>query len=81
MLKFLIGLGIGAGVGLLVAPCSGEDARQWLRDSTGQNVKRLRRQGRRWLFEAQDALDKSQDTVSKVFKNSKNALDEVAARL
>ena len=81
MLKFLIGVGIGVGVGLLVAPCSGEHAREWLVDTAGQNLKRVRRQGRRWLFEAQDALDKSQDTVNRVLKNSKSALDVVAARL
>jgi gas vesicle protein len=78
---FLIGLGIGVSIGLLVAPCSGEETRQWLTGTAEDNVKRLRKQGRRWVYQAQDALDRSQDTVSKVLKNSKSALGTVAAVL
>jgi gas vesicle protein len=78
---FLVGLGIGVGIGLLIAPLSGEETREWLTETAEDKVKHLRRQGRRWLFQAQDALDRSQDTVSKVLKNSRSALDSVAARL
>lgn len=78
---FLVGLGIGVGLGFLFAPCSGEEAREWITGTAGDQVKRLRRQSRRWVFQAQDALDRSQDTVSKVLKNSRSALDSVASRL
>ena len=81
MKTFLIGLGIGVSIGLLLAPCAGEDARAWLTETAEDRVKRLRRQGRRWVFQAQDALDRGQDTVSKVLKNGKTALDSVAAVL
>lgn len=81
MKNFLIGLGIGVGLGLLFAPLSGDETREWIADTAQGNVRRLRRQSRRWLFQAQDALDKSQDTVSKVLKTSKTALDTVASRL
>jgi gas vesicle protein len=79
--KFLIGLGIGVGIGLIIAPLTGEETREWIADTAENNAKRLRRQGRRFLYEAQDALDKSQDTVSKVLKTGKSALDVVAAHL
>ena len=80
-ITFLIGLGIGVGVGLLVAPCAGEDAREWLTETAEDRVKQLRRQGRRLVYQAQDVLDRGQDTVSKVLKNSKTALDSVASVL
>ena len=79
--NFLVGLSIGLALGLLFAPVSGEEAREWIAETTEDNVKRLRRQGRRWVSQAQDVLDKGQDSVSKVLKNSKNALDSVASRL
>lgn len=80
-ITFLVGLGIGVGIGLLFAPCSGEEAREWIAESAGDQAKRLRRQSRRWVFQAQDVLDKGQDRVSKVLKTSRSALDSVAARL
>lgn len=79
--NFLVGLSIGLALGLLFAPVSGEEAREWIAETTEDNVKRLRRQGRRWVSQAQDVLDKGQDSVSKVLKNSRNALDSVASRL
>jgi gas vesicle protein len=81
MVNFLVGLSIGLALGLLFAPVSGEEAREWIAETTEDNVKRLRRQGRRWVSQAQDVLDKGQDSVSKVLKNSRNALDSVASRL
>jgi gas vesicle protein len=80
-LTFLVGLSIGVGLGVLFAPKSGEETREWLADTAEENVKRVRRQGRRWVFQAQDALEHSQDAVSKILKNSRNALDTVASRL
>jgi gas vesicle protein len=81
MKGFLVGLGIGVGLGLLLAPCAGEDAREWLTETAQDKVKHLRRQGRRLVFQVQDVLDRGQDTVSKALKNSKSALDSVAAVL
>ena len=77
----VIGVGIGLAVGLLVAPCSGEEAREWLTETAEDQLKRVRRQGRRLVFQAQDILERSQDSVSKMLKNSKSALDTVADRL
>lgn len=77
----VIGVGIGVAVGLLLAPCSGEEAREWLTETAEDQLKRMRRQGRRLVFQAQDILERSQDSVSKMLKNSKSALDTVADRL
>ena len=78
---FMAGLGIGLGLGLLFAPLSGEDTREWLAESAEDRLKRIRRQGRRWVYQVQDVLDKSEDRVTKVLRTGKNALDSVAARL
>jgi len=80
-IQFLLGFGIGVGIGLLFAPLSGEDARVWLKENAEDRVKKLRRQGRRFVFQVQDVLDKGEDTVTKVLKTGKNALDSVASRL
>lgn len=78
---FLAGLSIGAGLALLFAPLSGEETREWLIDNAENKLKRLRRQGRRWVYQVQDVLDKGEDRVTKVLRTSKGALDSVAARL
>jgi gas vesicle protein len=78
---FVAGLGIGMGLALLFAPLSGEETREWLMDNAENRLKRIRRQGRRWMYQFQDVLDKSEDRVTKVLKTSKNALGSVASHL
>jgi gas vesicle protein len=78
---FVAGLGIGMGLALLFAPLSGEETREWLIDNAETRLKRIRRQGRRWVFQFQDVLDKGEDRVTKVLRTSKNALGSVASRL
>ena len=78
---FVAGLGIGMGLALLFAPLSGEETREWLMDNAENRLKRIRRQGRRWVFQFQDVLDKGEDRVTKVLRTSKNALGSVASRL
>ena len=77
----LIGIAIGVGVGLLFAPQSGEETREWLTAAADQNRRRLQRKGRHWIHSAQDVLDRSEDTVSRVLRTGKSALGTVAAKL
>lgn len=78
---FVAGFGIGMAVALLFAPLSGEETREWLMDNAEDRLKRIRRQGRRWVYQVQDVLDDGENRVRKVLRTSKNALDSVAARL
>jgi gas vesicle protein len=78
---FVAGLGIGMGLALLFAPLSGQETREWLMESAEDRLKRIRRQGRRWVYQVQDVLDKSEDRVTKVLRTGKDALDSVASRL
>jgi gas vesicle protein len=80
-MTFVAGLGIGAGLALLFAPLSGEETREWLMDNAENRLRRFRRQGRRWVHQFQDVLDKGEDRVTKVLRTSKHALDSVASRL
>lgn len=77
----LIGIAIGVGVGLLFAPQSGEETREWLTAEADQKRRRLQRKGRRWIHNAQDVLDRGEGTVSKFLRSGKNALGTVAAKL
>ena len=81
LLGFLAGLGVGAAVALLFAPQSGEDTREWIADTVEDEAYRLRRKARRSLDQVQDALEKGEQTVAKVLKTGKTALDTLAAKL
>ena len=80
-LKFLFGLGIGLGLALLFAPQSGDETRRWLSMTVENNFRRVRRRGRRLIFEAQDVLDRGEEKFSRVLKSGKNVLDSVADKL
>jgi gas vesicle protein len=79
--SFLLGVGIGVGLGILIAPQAGEDTREWLLENAESRISRLRRRGRRLVLDAQDLLDKSEDTVTRVLRTGKDALDTVASKL
>ena len=79
--RFLLGLGIGLGLALLFAPQSGEQTRRWLVDTADDRYRRLRRQGRRLIFETQDLLDRGEQSVTRALRTGKNALESVADKL
>jgi gas vesicle protein len=79
--RFLLGVGIGVGLALLFAPQSGEETRRWLVETADDRFRQLRRKGRRLVFETQDLLDRSEQSVTRALRTGKNALESVADKL
>jgi gas vesicle protein len=76
--SFLLGLGIGMGVALLLAPQSGEDTREWLADNAGRQMRRWRRKALRTWDDLRDNLS-SDRVVSRVVRTSKSALGSLSS--
>ncbi len=61
---FLVGLGIGALMGILFAPKSGEDTREELTRRAEQGREFAQRKAKELRERADDILERSQDVVS-----------------
>jgi gas vesicle protein len=81
LLAFVVGVAVGAGAALLLAPQSGEETREWISDAVEDEAYRIRRKAKRSLDHVQDALERGEQTVAKVLKTGKTALDTLAAKL
>jgi gas vesicle protein len=81
LLAFVVGVAVGAGAALLLAPQSGEETREWISEAVEDEAYRLRRKAKRSLDQVQDVLEKGEQTVAKVLKTGKSALDTLASRL
>ena len=63
-LWFLAGLGVGAVVGVLYAPRSGDETRDVLRSKAQEGAERARQQVRRAREQANDWVDRSRDVIN-----------------
>jgi len=63
-LWFLAGLGIGAVVGVLYAPRSGEETREVLMSKAQEGRERVRQQARRAREQANDWVDRGRDVMN-----------------
>jgi hypothetical protein len=79
--SLLLGFGVGVGLAILFAPQSGEETREWLSANAEDQFYRMRRRGRRLVFETQDLLDRGEQQVGKVLRSGRNALESVASKL
>src|ERR1700742_3340440 len=79
--SLLIGFGLGVGLAILFAPQSGEEPREWISATAEDQFDRMRRRGRRLVFETQDLLDRGEQQVGKVLRSGRNALESVASKL
>lgn len=77
----LLGFGLGVGLAILFAPQSGEETREWISANAEDQFYRIRRRGRRLVFETQDLLDRGEQQLNRVVRTGRNALDSVASKL
>ena len=79
--SLLLGFGLGVGLAILFAPQSGEETREWLSASAEDQYYRMRRRGRRLVFETQDLLDRGEQQLNRAVRTGRNVLDSVASKL
>ena len=63
-LWFLAGLGVGAVVGVLYAPKTGDEMRETIRNRAQEGADRARQQARRAREQASDWLDRGRDVIN-----------------
>jgi gas vesicle protein len=69
---FLVGLGIGALMGILFAPKSGEDTREYLTSKADEGRDYAQRKARELRERAEDLIERSKEIMSRQ-KDSLNA--------
>lgn len=62
---FLVGLGIGALVGILFAPKSGEETREFLSDKADEGREYAQRKAQELRERADDLIERSKEIMSK----------------
>jgi gas vesicle protein len=72
---FLAGLGIGAIVGVLYAPRSGDETREVLLSKAQEGRDRVRHHARKAREHAEDWMDRSRDVVSQQKENLRAAVE------
>ncbi|MFI5093190.1 MAG: YtxH domain-containing protein [Candidatus Acidiferrum sp.] len=84
---FLVGLGVGALVGILFAPKSGEDTREFLskkadegRDFAQRKAKELRERADDLIERSKDAASKGKDSISAAVEGAREAYRREASK-
>src|SRR5499427_2830696 len=83
ILWFLAGLGIGAAVGILYAPKTGEETRQQIRDAAEQGRDVVRERARQakdqagtWADKGRDYLNSQKDQIRSAYEAGRQAYRE-----
>jgi gas vesicle protein len=84
---FLVGLGVGALVGILFAPKSGEDTREYLsqkadegRDFAQRKAKELRERADDLIERSKDAANRGKDSISAAVEGAREAYRREASK-
>jgi gas vesicle protein len=76
--NFLLGLGVGIGLGVLFAPRSGEETRNYIKDKADEGADYLKRQTEDLRADlkakADDLADKSRDVLNRQRDNLSEAI-------
>lgn len=72
---FAFGLGLGLAVGVLFAPKSGEETREYIRVKADEGRDYLRRRGDELRDQAEDAIDRGRTAVNRQRENLSAAVE------
>jgi gas vesicle protein len=72
---FFLGLGLGVAVGVLFAPKSGEETRQFLRSKAEEGTDYVKRRAEDLRDTASDAIDRSKEGIRRHKENLSAAVD------
>lgn len=75
--NFLLGLGIGLTVGVLMAPKPGSETRRLIADKYSEGTDYLMDQGRQWKDTASDLIDRGRNVVM----SQKEKLSDLASNV
>ena len=85
-LWFLAGLGVGAVVGVLYAPHSGDETRDVIRSKAQEGGERVRQQARRareqagdWVDRGRDVLNQQKEQFRSAYEAGRQAYNETTA--
>ena len=72
---FLVGLGVGTLLGILFAPKSGEETREYLRDKAEEGKEYAQRKARELRERADELVERGKETVRHSKESVSSALD------
>jgi gas vesicle protein len=71
---FALGMGVGAALGVILAPHSGQDTRAYLRDKAQETVDEAVAQGRNLSRRSAKAVNQAADVASHVVDSANDAM-------
>jgi gas vesicle protein len=72
---FLVGLGIGAAIGILFAPSSGEETREFLSNKADQGRDYAQKKARELRERAEDLIERSKEIIARQSDAVSSAVD------
>ena len=72
---FLVGLGVGALVGVLFAPKSGQETREIIKNKAGEGTDYLKTRGTEFKQSATEWVDKGKEALGRQKENLADAMD------
>jgi len=73
--SFLLGQGVGVGIGMLFAPKSGQETREIIKNKAGEGTDYLKNRGTEFKQSATEWVDKGKEALGRQRENLADAMD------